>query len=360
MRCKSRKYSENFHFFLCTLQLIVNFAEIMKLTRSTIKFSLLLVLLIAVCIIALMLGSQNISLNTFFDGSESPAGRVLWHHRLPHVLGALLVGASLALSGNYMQVIFRNPLAGPSILGISGGASLAMAVIFLTSWGTTWFLQAGAWALFVPAFLGSMVVLSLLLSIQKRLPMASTLLVVGLLFSHFTGAIESILQKMAGANNVNQLVVWGMGSLDGITVKQLPWLIAGAFIPFIPTFYFLRKLNAFAMGEQIAATSGVDVVKLRWVFLIAVGISTATITAFCGPIAFIGLMAPHVARMFIRTFNQLQLVLFIPFVGALLLVVADALSRYYALPLNAVTAAIGIPCVFYIVFTPKRSGVWIS
>ena len=320
----------------------------------------MLLLLIVVCIVALVIGSQYLSLNTLFEGSESPAGRVLWQHRLPHVLGALIVGSSLALSGNYMQVIFRNPLAGPSVLGITGGASLAMAVIFLTSWGLNWFLNAGTWALFIPAFAGAMLVLSLLLVIQRKLPMASTLLVVGLLFSHFTGAIESILQKMAGASNVNQFVVWGMGSLDNLTLSQLPWLFFGAFVPFIPTFYFLRKLNAFAMGEQIAATSGVDVVKLRWTFLISVGISTATITAFCGPIAFIGLMAPHVARMFIRTFNQLQLVLFIPFVGALLLVIADALSRYYALPLNAVTAAIGIPCVFYIVFNPKRSGVWIS
>ena len=332
----------------------------MKLTHSTIKFFILLVLLIVVCIAALLMGSKSLSLVSLFESTESPAGRVLWQHRMPHVLGATVVGSSLAFSGNYMQVIFRNPLAGPSVLGITGGASLAMAVIFLTSWGMNWFLNAGTWALFIPAFAGAMLVLSLLLVIQRKLPMASTLLVVGLLFSHFTGAIESILQKMAGANNVNQFVVWGMGSLDNLTLSQMPWLLLGAFAPFIPTFYFLRKLNAFAMGEQIAATSGVDVVKLRWVFLISVGISTATITAFCGPIAFIGLMAPHVARMFIRTFNQLQLVIFIPFVGAILLVIADALSRYYALPLNAVTAAIGIPCVFYIVFNPKRSGVWIS
>jgi len=332
----------------------------MKLTHSTIKFFILLVLLVVICLAALLMGSKSISLVSLFESAEWPAGRVLWQHRMPHVLGAIVVGSSLALSGNYMQVIFRNPLAGPSVLGITGGASLAMAVIFLTSWGMNWFLNAGTWALFIPAFAGAMLVLSLLLVIQRKLPMASTLLVVGLLFSHFTGAIESILQKMAGANNVNQFVVWGMGSLDNLTLAQLPWLLLGAFAPFIPTFYFLRKLNAFAMGEQIAATSGVDVVKLRWVFLISVGISTATITAFCGPIAFIGLMAPHVARMFIRTFNQLQLVIFIPFVGALLLVIADALSRYYALPLNAVTAAIGIPCVFYIVFNPKRSGVWIS
>ena len=332
----------------------------MKLTHSTIKFFILLVLLVVICLAALLMGSKAISLVSLFESAESPAGRVLWQHRMPHVLGAIVVGSSLALSGNYMQVIFRNPLAGPSVLGITGGASLAMAVIFLTSWGMNWFLNAGTWALFIPAFAGAMMVLSLLLVIQRKLPMASTLLVVGLLFSHFTGAIESILQKMAGANNVSQFVVWGMGSLDNLTLAQMPWLLLGAFAPFIPTFYFLRKLNAFAMGEQIAATSGVDVVKLRWVFLISVGISTATITAFCGPIAFIGLMAPHVARMFIRTFNQLQLVIFIPFVGALLLVIADALSRYYALPLNAVTAAIGIPCVFYIVFNPKRSGVWIS
>ncbi len=332
----------------------------MKLTHSTIKFFALLVLLIVFCLAALLFGSQTISFVSLFDTVESTAGRVVWQHRMPHVIGAIVVGSSLALSGNYMQVIFRNPLAGPSVLGITGGASLAMAVIFLTSWGMNWFLNAGTWALFIPAFAGAMLVLSLLLVIQRKLPMASTLLVVGLLFSHFTGAIESILQKMAGANNVNQFVVWGMGSLDNLTLSQVPWLFLGAFVPFIPTFYFLRKLNAFAMGEQIAATSGVDVVKLRWVFFISVGISTATITAFCGPIAFIGLMAPHVARMFVRTFNQLQLVLFIPFVGALLLVIADALSRYYALPLNAVTAAIGIPCVFYIVFNPKRSGVWIS
>jgi iron complex transport system permease protein len=332
----------------------------MKLTHSTIKFFILLVLLVVICLAALLMGSKSISLVSLFESAELPAGRVLWQHRMPHVLGAIVVGSSLALSGNYMQVIFRNPLAGPSVLGITGGASLAMAVIFLTSWGMNWFLNAGTWALFIPAFAGAMLVLSLLLVIQRKLPMASTLLVVGLLFSHFTGAIESILQKMAGANNVNQFVVWGMGSLDNLTLSQLPWLFLGAFVPFIPTFYFLRKLNAFAMGEQIAATSGVDVVKLRWVFLISVGISTATITAFCGPIAFIGLMAPHVARMLVRSFNQQNLIYFIPLVGAILLVISDLISRLYALPLNAITAAIGIPCVFYIVFNPKRSGVWMS
>jgi iron complex transport system permease protein len=332
----------------------------MKLTHSTIKFFILLVLLVVICLAALLMGSKSISLVSLFESAELPAGRVLWQHRMPHVLGAIVVGSSLALSGNYMQVIFRNPLAGPSVLGITGGASLAMAVIFLTSWGMNWFLNAGTWALFIPAFAGAMLVLSLLLVIQRKLPMASTLLVVGLLFSHFTGAIESILQKMAGANNVNQFVVWGMGSLDNLTLSQVPWLFLGAFVPFIPTFYFLRKLNAFAMGEQIAATSGVDVVKLRWVFLISVGISTATITAFCGPIAFIGLMAPHVARMLVRSFNQQQLIYFIPIVGALLLVISDLISRFYALPFNAITAAIGIPCVFYIVFNPKRSGVWMS
>ena len=332
----------------------------MKLTHSTIKFFILLVLLVVICLAALLMGSKSLSLVSLFESAELPAGRVLWQHRMPHVLGAIVVGSSLALSGNYMQVIFRNPLAGPSVLGITGGASLAMAVIFLTSWGMNWFLNAGTWALFIPAFAGAMLVLSLLLVIQRKLPMASTLLVVGLLFSHFTGAIESILQKMAGSNNVNQFVVWGMGSLDNLALSQVPWLFLGAFVPFIPTFYFLRKLNAFAMGEQIAATSGVDVVKLRWVFLISVGISTATITAFCGPIAFIGLMAPHVARLFIRSFNQQQLIYFIPLVGALLLVISDLISRFYALPLNAITAAIGIPCVFYIVFNPKRSGVWMS
>lgn len=332
----------------------------MKHTPLTLKFLLLCLLFIAVSLGALQMGSQPVSISLLFESVESSAGRILWQHRMPHVIGAIIVGASLALSGNYMQVIFRNPLAGPSVLGITGGASLAMAFIFLSSWGISWFTSAGTWALFIPAFIGAMAVLILLLAIQRRLPMASTLLVVGLLFSHFTGAIESILQKMAGANNVSQFVVWGMGSLDNLTLKNLPYLFLGSFVPFLPTFYYLRKLNAFAMGDQIAATSGVDVVKLRWVFLIAVGISTATITAFCGPIAFIGLMAPHVARLFIRTFNQLQLIFFIPLVGALLLVLSDVIARVYALPLNAVTAAIGIPCVFYIVFNPKRSGVWIS
>jgi len=332
----------------------------MKHTPLTLKFLLLCLLFIAVSLGAIQMGSQPVSISLLFESVESSAGRILWQHRMPHIIGAIIVGASLALSGNYMQVIFRNPLAGPSVLGITGGASLAMAFIFLSSWGVSWFTSAGTWALFIPAFIGAMGVLTLLLAIQRRLPMASTLLVVGLLFSHFTGAIESILQKMAGANNVSQFVVWGMGSLDNLTLKNLPFLFLGSFVPFLPTFYYLRKLNAFAMGDQIAATSGVDVVKLRWVFLIAVGISTATITAFCGPIAFIGLMAPHVARLFIRTFNQLQLIFFIPLVGALLLVLSDVIARVYALPLNAVTAAIGIPCVFYIVFNPKRSGVWIS
>jgi iron complex transport system permease protein len=118
----------------------------MKLTHSTIKFFILLVLLVVVCIAALLLGSKSISLVSLFESAESPTGRVLWQHRMPHVLGAIVVGSSLALSGNYMQVIFRNPLAGPSVLGITGGASLAMAVIFLTSWGMIYSGVCGRYA----------------------------------------------------------------------------------------------------------------------------------------------------------------------------------------------------------------------
>lgn len=332
----------------------------MRSTKSVILPLIGVILLTLLCFVAaLVFGSVTLPLSAIWEGSDAVSQDIFWLSRTPHALAALLVGASLAVSGNLMQVIFRNPLAGPSVLGISGGASLAVAVVVLSTFS---FLpkQFSHSAVFVAALLGSSVVLFLLLILQRRVHYGATLLIVGLLLSHFTGALETVLQKLADGQRLSQYVFWGMGSLDQIRLDDTLGLMALAVLPLIPSYFFTSSLNAYALGDEVAITSGYSVKQLRFYILTMVGISVAGITAYCGPIAFVGLMAPHAVRMVFATSNQKQVMLLVPFFGAIVLLLADMLSRVFVLPLNALTALVSIPFLIYVLMFPKKSGLWIN
>ena len=332
----------------------------MSSSKSVILPLIGVIILTLVCFVsALVFGNTTLSLQSIIQPANPVDHDIFWLSRIPHAVAALIVGASLAISGNLMQVVFRNPLAGPSVLGISGGASLAVAVVVLST-VNIFPLVLSPTTIFFAALIGSFAVLILLLFLQRRVHYGATLLIVGLLLSHFTGALETVLQKLADGQRLSQYVFWGMGSLDQIHSKDLIGLVSLAFLPLIPSFFFSSALNAYALGDDVAITSGYSVRTIRFYLLIMVGISVAGITAYCGPIAFVGLMAPHAVRMIFATSNQKRVMILVPFIGAIVLLLADMFSRMYTLPLNALTALVSIPFLIYLLLFPKKSGLWIN
>jgi len=281
---------------------------------------------------------------------------VMFESRLPHVVGAVFSGSALALGGHSMQWLFRNPLAGPSVLGVTSGASLGMALVLLLPTGVGIFIGSQ----FIASFLGAFSVLVLMASMSKRFSNVSALLIVGMLLAHLTGALETILLRTAAEGARSSFVFWGMGSLDSLQFKQLLILLAGGLVPVLPLTLYSKSMHAYALGDEIALTSGVNVWKLRFMFFLSIGISVSTITALCGPLVFIGFVAPHAARIYLGSGNMKKLNWIVPLIGALFLVIADLCSRYYALPINAVLALIGLPFMIYLLLYSKYAQSWIS
>jgi iron complex transport system permease protein len=276
---------------------------------------------------------------------------VIFESRLPHVIGAVVAGASLALCGHFMQWIFRNPLAGPSVLGVTSGASLGVAIVFFLP--TMLFTSP-----VIPvmgAFIGSLAVLLIMAILSKRFQQMATLLI-----AQLTGALETILLKWGSDSSRSSFLFWGMGSLDALHFKHLIWLLLGAWLPLIPLLFMNRALNAYALGDEISLTSGVNIHQLRILFFVAIGLAVSSVTAWCGPLVFIGFVAPHAARIIFRTGNLFWLNMGVPLLGALFLLLADLISRIYGLPINAILALLGLPFMIYILLFSKYSQSWMG
>lgn len=292
----------------------------------------------------------------YFGSTEAWNNWVLIESRLPHVLGALIAGSALALCGHFMQWLFRNPLAGPSVLGVTNGASLGMALIVLLP-GTLGNLIGSQ---LIASFLGAFVVLILMASMSKKFTNVTALLIVGMLLAHLTGAIETILLRSATDEARTTFVFWGMGSLDALQPIQLPLLFIGGLVPVLPLCFYSKAMHAYALGDEIAMTSGVHVGRLRLFFFLCIGVSVATITAFCGPLVFVGFVTPHLARIYVGSGSLKKLNAIVPLTGAIFLVLADVCSRYYGLPINAVLALAGLPIMIYLLLYSKYAQAWIS
>ncbi len=291
-----------------------------------------------------------------FGSTEAWNDWIIFESRMPHVVGALLAGSALAMSGHFMQWIFRNPLAGPSVLGVTNGASLGIAMLMLlpASLGT-WFGSQ-----FVAAFTGAMLVLLLMAIMSRRFSNVAALLIIGMLLAHLTGALETILLRFSSNEARTNFVFWGMGSLDALQLKHLILLFFGGLLPLLPLSFAIKSMHAYALGDEIALTSGVNVSQLRTLFFLSIGVSVSTITACCGPLVFVGFVAPHIARIYLKSGRLYKLNFFVPLVGALFLVLADLCSRYFSLPINAVLALAGLPVMIYLLLFSKYAQSWIS
>ncbi len=291
-------------------------------------------------------------------GNDNPVwGIILLGSRLPQMITALLAGAALAVSGLLLQTLFRNPLAGPSILGISDGANLGVALVMLAFGGTVGSL-GGYLATVAGAMLGACMILAVIVFFSRKVSSSVMLLIIGIMVGYLVSSCISILNYYASADKVRQFVMWGMGDFSAVSSAQLPFFAAVSCIGLLWTLLLVKPLNALLLGERYAANLGVNVRSTRINVLLCTGLMTAVVTAFCGPISFIGLAVPHIARLLTGTSDHRILVPATMLSGACIALVCNMLTVIPGtgtmLPLNAVTPLFGAPVIIYVIVNRKN------
>ena len=291
-----------------------------------------------------------------FGHGTGEAAMIVQRFRYPRILTAFLAGSSLAVSGLIMQTIFRNPLAGPYVLGISAGASLGVALVVLGFHGMIAYSSlslAGNLPLALAAIAGATAVLLLILMVAARVRDIMTLLILGIMFGSAVSALVSVLQYFSNETMLKIFVIWTMGSLSHVTGWQLGLLALFTTAGTLSAFGMTKQLNALLMGESFAGSVGMPLRRIRtWLFL-TTGILAGSVTAFCGPIGFIGIVAPHLARMVMGTSDIRVVLPATVLTGSSLLLLGDLLAHLpgqgVVLPINAVTALLGIPLIIWMI-----------
>lgn len=319
--------------------------------KKSLLFNVLIILTVLLFIADVCIGSVDIPLNqviaAFFGGDVDAQTRtIVIDLRLIKAATALLGGIALSISGLQMQTLFRNPLAGPYVLGLSSGASLGVALLLLAGVGSAMGIASAAMA-------GAAIVMGLLLLINERVNNVMTLLILGILFSSAIGSIVQILQFVSNEQALKSYVVWTMGSLSEVTAPQLAILGGCVGIGILLSAITVKPLNLLELGDDFARSLGVDLRRSRFTLLASTTLLAGSVTAFCGPIGFIGMAMPHIARAFTRESDHRTLLPASALVGAIVLIACDLISRRFLIPINAVTSLAGIPVVAYVVIRKK-------
>lgn len=317
---------------------------------------------IAVCVLFLLnifIGSVYIPASMVVDilagGGVDPERFIILGSRVPQALTALLAGAGLATAGLLLQSAFRNPLAGPSILGISSGASLGVAVVMLFMGGVVAAGDAaigGQTAVMFGAFIGAMAVMAVLILLSTWLRNNLMLLITGIMTGYFTSSLIMLLNYSSTTQGVHSYVMWGMGSFAGVSADRMWFFIPAVAVGLFLAMLLVKPLNLLLLGDNYARNLGVRLTLTRNILMLSTGILTATVTAYCGPVSFVGLAVPHIARMIWRTDNHAVLLPGTIVAGCattLLCNLLTVLPSDGVLPLNAVTSLIGVPVVIYVV-----------
>jgi|WetSurSiteA1Bulk_404760.scaffolds.fasta_scaffold00327_3 iron complex transport system permease protein len=334
--------------------------------RTALLFLLLAVIFIILFLTDLMTGAVKIPASEII-GLLSGASQdkvwktILFDFRLPKAITAVLAGSALSVSGLQMQTVFRNPLAGPDVLGVSAGASLGVALVIL-GFGDFFIIHnlsyLGNWTLILSAWAGAGLVLLLITFISLRVRDIMTILILGILFGSATSAFVSILQYFSQQSVLKAFVIWSMGSLGNLTYDQLRVLATGIVVGFLLTLLTIKILNALLLGENYSRSLGVNIKQARFLVFLSTSILSGSITAFCGPIAFVGIAVPHVARLLFRTANHFILIPASLLLGSVLMLMADVISQIpgsgLLLPVNSVTAILGIPVVIWVIIYNRR------
>lgn len=282
---------------------------------------------------------------------------IVWKIRLPRAIAAVVGGAALATAGLLLQIFFRNPLVGPFVLGISSGATLAVALVLLA--GLTFGVgKVTSNLLFTAAFIGSVIVMILVLMLSRKVKNIVTLLVIGLMAGYVTGALTSILVSFAEKQEVKGFVMWTMGSFAGFTWDQVKILFIFGLPGLVITLFISKPLNALLLGENYAKSMGVQIMTMRWVIVLTASLLAAVVTAFSGPVAFIGLAVPHISRLSFGTTDNRILIPGTILLGGIATAVCDLIARTIfspvEIPLSAVTSFIGAPIVIYLLLKRRQ------
>lgn len=335
--------------------------------RTSFALVLLSTGLFALALLSIAIGSVEIPLSEVLQilmgqpGTNDAYATIVLQARLPMIVMAILCGAALAVSGLVLQTLFFNPLAGPSILGISSGASLGVALVMLLGGGTLAFTAtlsaSGYIAILFGAFFGAGVMLAALLIFSSVVESGTILLIVGIMISYLTSGIVSILNSLASAEGIQSFVSWGFGSFSAVTAEQLPVpsVLIGCGI--LGAFLVCKPLNALLLGPKYAQNLGYNMLLLRTIMLLITGVLTATVTAFCGPIGFIGMVTPHVARLIIGTSNHRYLMPVTALMGAFIALLCGFISTANPsgiIPVNAITPVVGVPVIVYLLVNKRN------
>lgn len=320
--------------------------------RTSTLFVILLALTGFLFCVDLSVGAVSIPLGhviSALTGGDCPpvTAKIILNIRLIKAIVALLAGASLSVSGLQMQTLFRNPLAGPYVLGISSGASLGVALVVLAGVGSSMGVAGAAWA-------GAGIVLLIIAAVGHRIKDIMVILILGMMFSSGVSAVVQILQYLSNDESLKAFVMWTMGSLGDVTARQLLVLIPAIVAGLILAIVTIKPLNMLLFGEEYAVTMGLDMRRSRALIFLSTTLLAGTVTAFCGPIGFIGLAMPHVTRLLFGNSDHRILLPGTILTGAAVMLLCDLISKLFTLPINAVTALLGIPIVVWVVIRNKN------
>jgi iron complex transport system permease protein len=312
------------------------------------------------------LGSVSIPNSEIFsilfqgESSKESWKTIILNYRIPKAITAILVGSGLSISGLLMQTLFRNPLAGPFVLGISSGASLGVALLILGSSliGRISGLAFSNFGMAIAASLGAFLVLSAVLIAANKVRNTMSILIIGLMFGSITSAIISVLSYFSSAEQLQQFIFWGFGSLGNLSWNELKVFGLIFFVGISLLAFIIKPLNSLLLGENYAKSVGINIKFTRNITLIITSILTGVITAFSGPIAFVGLAVPHLTKLIFNTSNHKILIPAVAIVGAILMLVADTIAQLptseYTLPINAITSLFGAPIVIWLLVRKRK------
>ena len=312
---------------------------------------------IGLFILDLALGSVAIPFGEVIEAllgkstGDTPFKTIILEFRLPRATTAVIVGAALPVSGLLMQTFFQNPIAGPYVLGISSGASLGVAILILASsfFGIAYY----SWSLVVFAAVGGGLVLLLVLAVSLRVRDVATLLIVGLMVGSAVSAVVTVLEYFSGEAELKRFMLWSFGNLAGVTKAELYILLPIVVVSLLWSISLAKPLNALLLGEAYAKSMGIPLANIKWQLLVVTAILAGSVTAYCGPIGFVGIAVPHIARMLFRTSQHWVLLPNTILIGIVILLICDIVSQVpgqsITLPINAITALFGAPMVVWIV-----------
>ncbi|HTO36464.1 MAG TPA: iron ABC transporter permease [Flavobacterium sp.] len=318
--------------------------------------------LIGMFLLNLVIGSVDIPVSAIIDsvwGKEIKSSWeiILWNFRLPKAITTILVGMGLSVAGLLMQTLFRNPLAGPYVLGLSSGSSLGVAFVIMGTGFLPAFLLSD-YGVVMASALGSFLVLLAVLAVSQKLRNTMAILIVGLMFGSFTSAIVSVLAYFSTAEELQRFTFWSMGSLSNLSWISVSILAVCCFIGIMLSVFSVKSLNALLLGENYAKSMGLNFNKVRFLIILATSILAGGITAFAGPIAFIGLAVPHLAKLLFQTSNHRVLLVATLLIGAILMLICDSIAQMpgsdFTLPINAVTSIVGSPVVIWLLLRKRN------